>query len=454
MQQSHSIFLVDLENFFLSREKNFNRAVTTESYGFSYDLEKLCQFSVSLAGKRRLIVRRAYAPFNVFRTLEAGGKEYYLQHLPPMLMEQGIEPIQVFRYPGGGHKNAADMRLAMDATSLVSTRAGIEQVTLVTGDADFIPLALELRSRGAEVAVIGVKNSTSTVLQRYCDRFEFFEDLVAEQEVEAGTGDDATVVREALRRLLLRHRVLKIAAIKPMLSRELPEPFDPTRFGCEDTGDFLREHKQRLGIGIRQGTDDWEIFLPTPNGVAGPGGELPPIGPPDYFQVLAKGYPAIYVVPYYDWVKITDAVFTTSVGAPGLGRPRVYHADLIRSISDECASVGMTHAEGKVKKVLYQVFKAGCFLAADETAGPEERDFRWSRPARLDSAIVNAPMLREWTLHFVVDILLGRLREIGYPDVDLPRLGELLFGPAPAPEQLHWLNDIVSDIKEGRPAGD
>jgi hypothetical protein len=339
----------------------------------------------------------------------------------------------------------------MDATSLVSTRAGIEQVILVTGDADFIPLALELRSRGAEVVVVGVKNSTSNVLQRYCDRFEFFEDLVAEQEVEAGTGDDAGVVRDALRRLLLRHRVLKFAAVKPMLSRELPEPFDPTRFGCEDTGDFLREHKQRLGIGIRQGTDDWEIFLPAVNGVVG---QVPEVqqGPPDYFQVLAKGYPAIYVVPYIDWVKITDAVFAASATSP-LGRPRVFHADLIRSISDECASVGMTHAEGKVKKVLYQVFKAGCFLAADDMAGAEERDFRWSRPARLDPEIVDSPMLREWSLRFVVDILLGRLREIGYPDVDLPRLGELMFGPTPGSEQMHWLNEIVSDIREERAAG-
>jgi uncharacterized LabA/DUF88 family protein len=450
MQPSHSIFLIDLENFFLSREKNFNRAVSSESYGFSYDLEKLCQFSVSLAGKRRLSVRRAYAPFNVFRALETGGKDYYLQHLPALLMEQGIEPIQVFRYPGGGHKNAADMRLAMDATSLLSTRNGIEQVILVTGDADFIPLALELRSRGAEVVVLGVKNSTSSVLQRYCDRFEFFEDLVAEQEVEAGTGDDAGVVREALRRLLVRHRVLKFAAVKPMLSRELPEPFDPTRFGCEDTGDFLREHKERLGIGVRQGTDDWEIYLPTPNGIAGPGGDIP-AGPPDYFQVLAKGYPAIYVVPYPDWAKITEAVFHAAGGA-GLNRPRVYHADLIRAISDECSALGMTHAEGKVKKVLYQVFKGGCFLAADDMAGPEERDFRWSRPARLDTQIDSIALLREWTLEFVVEVLLTRLREIGFSEVDLPRLGELLYGPQPAPEHMHVLNEIVSDLREGQSA--
>jgi uncharacterized LabA/DUF88 family protein len=453
MQPSHSIFLIDLENFFLSREKNFDRAVTSESYGFSYDLEKLCQFSASLAGKRRLIVRRAYAPFNVFRQLEMGGKDYYLQHLPPLLMEQGIEPIQVFRYPGGGHKNAADMRLAMDATSLLSTRAGIEQVILVTGDSDFIPLALELRTRGAEVVVVGVKNSTSTVLQRYCDRFEFFEDLVAEQEVEASTDDSGGVVRDALRRLLMRHRVLKFAAVKPMLSRELPEPFDPTRFGCEDTGDFLREHKERLGIGVRQGTDDWEIYLPAANGApAGTPGEVP-TGPPDYFQVLAKGYPAIYIVPFADWARITDAVFSAAGGNTPLGRPRVYHADLIRSISDECAAAGMTHAEGKVKKVLYQVFKAGCFLASDDLAGPEERDFRWSRPARLDARIASAGMLREWTLRFVVDVLLGRLQELGFPNVDLLRLGELLYGPQPAPEQMHGLDDIVSDLRGERQAG-
>jgi hypothetical protein len=451
MQPSYSIFLIDLENFFLSREKNFDRAVSTESYGFSYDLEKLCQFSASLAGKRRLIVRRAYAPFNVFRPTDNGSKDYYLQHLPPMLMEQGIEPIQVFRYPGGGHKNAADMRLAMDATSLLSTREGIEQVILVAGDADFIPLALELRSRGAEVVVVGVKNSTSNVLQRYCDRFEFFEDLVAEQEVEGGTGDEEAVVRDALRRLLLRHRVLKFAAVKPMLARELQMPFDPTRFGCDDTGDFLREHKERLGIGVRQGRDDWEIYLPTADGTAALA-EAPLTGPPDYFQVLAKGYPAIYIVPYGDWAKITDLVFLSS-GGVSPNRPRVFHADLIRSISDECSAYGMTHAEGKVKKVLYQVFKAGCFLAADEMAGPEERDFRWSRPARLDPKITQVEMLRLHTLRFVVDVLLGRLREVGFPDVDMHRLEELLFGPHATPEQVQMLNQVVTDVREGRRAG-
>jgi hypothetical protein len=112
----------------------------------------------------------------------------------------------------------------------------------------------------------------------------------------------------------------------------------------------------------------------------------------------------------------------------------------------------MTHAEGKVKKVLYQVFKAGCFLAADEMAGPEERDFRWSRPARLDPTIVDLAMLRELTLRFVVEVLLGRLRDLGFPEVDLPRLCELLYGPQPAPEHIHGLNEIVSDIMEGRPA--
>ena len=79
------------------------------------------------------------------------------------------------RFPGGGNKNASDMRLAMDATALLNDETGVDFFLLVTGDADFIPLVLELKRRGAEVAVIGVMWHTKPVFQRYCDRFEYFE---------------------------------------------------------------------------------------------------------------------------------------------------------------------------------------------------------------------------------------------------------------------------------------
>ena len=69
----------------------------------------------------------------------------------------------------------------MDATALLNGDASGDLFILVTGDADFIPVVLELKRRGAEVAVIGVMWHTKPVFQRYCDRFEYFEDLVAKR---------------------------------------------------------------------------------------------------------------------------------------------------------------------------------------------------------------------------------------------------------------------------------
>ena len=146
--RTNAILLIDLENFFLGREENINSTPAPHIYSFKEDLERLYNFAVDLAGERRLVVRRAYANFNVWRmTKEGGPKEYYLQQLPNLLMDKGIEPVQVFRFPGGGNKNASDMRLAMDATALLNDQAGVDLFLLVTGDADFIPLVLELKRR-------------------------------------------------------------------------------------------------------------------------------------------------------------------------------------------------------------------------------------------------------------------------------------------------------------------
>ncbi len=275
--RTNAILLIDLENFFLGREENVNGTPAPHIYSFKEDLEKLYNFAVDLAGGRRLVVRRAYANFNVWRmTKEGGPKEYYLQPLPNLLMDKGIEPVQVFRFPGGGNKNASDMRLAMDATALLNDQAGVDFFLLVTGDADFIPLVLELKRRGAEVAVIGVMWHTKPVFQRYCDRFEYFEDLVAAQEIEADSTADLAQVRDALQALLARSQPIKFAAVKPLLGRSLNRTFDPTRFDCLDTGDFLRRYGAELGVAVHKGEHDWEITRP---GAAGAGGTAENAGP-------------------------------------------------------------------------------------------------------------------------------------------------------------------------------
>ena len=180
----NAALLIDLENFYLAREATAGGG-NDDPYDVIHDLERLCGFAQGLVGRaRRLIVRRAYADFSASRLnedVEIGRprREYFLRSVPTVLMDQGIEPVQVFRFPGGGRgvsKNAADMRLAMDATSLT---ASVDFFILVTGDKDFIPLVLELRQRGAYVVGLGAHGSIARTLTAYCDEFHEFEQLVA-----------------------------------------------------------------------------------------------------------------------------------------------------------------------------------------------------------------------------------------------------------------------------------
>ena len=474
--RTNAILLIDLENFFLGREENVNSTPAPHIYSFKEDLEKLFNFAVDLAGERRLVVRRAYANFNVWRmTKEGGPKEYYLQQLPNLLMDKGIEPVQVFRFPGGGNKNASDMRLAMDATALLNDQAGVDFFLLVTGDADFIPLVLELKRRGAEVAVIGVMWHTKPVFQRYCDRFEYFEDLVAAQEIEADSVADLAQVRDALHALLARSQPIKFAAVKPLLGRSLNRTFDPTRFDCLDTGDFLRRYGGELGVAVSKGEHDWEITLPTgaaPPGAAAPPAEAPYDAPPpagatvalftppatpfagltDYRDLLERGTPRVYLVPFAQWHAITDCLFRQASGQ-GEERPIIYYYDLLRNLTAACEQEGMLDAERRVKAVTFQVFKAGCLMCADGTPGPNPRDFNWARPARLDPDVGSADELRRRTHEFIVRLLLDRLQERGWPrQIDAGRLAELLFGPGPTAEQVQELQAMADSAEGERPA--
>jgi len=296
--KARAVLLIDLENFYISREK-----LAPPPYGpdrFAADLEHLLTFAREAAGagtdaERPLIVRRAYANFNSRRPRTTGvgsGMDYFLQRIPDVLLDQGVEPVQVFQLSRGGlrTKNAADMRMAMDATALLGTASGIEQFVLVTGDADFIPVILELKRHGCDVSVIGVRGATSQHLQRFVDSFDFFEDLLAAGEVTSQIGDAAATgatgptiadIAAALARLLARTRPIKFAAVKPLLTKELNRPFDPLGYGYESTGDFLRRYAGEMRIEVRHGPHDWEIDRPGSGAGPGPPAAAPAAAAPD-----------------------------------------------------------------------------------------------------------------------------------------------------------------------------
>jgi uncharacterized LabA/DUF88 family protein len=276
-----AVLLLDLENFYCSRE-DYCRTGSPSGYDrnrFAYDLEKLLAFARSMVDSLPFTVRRAYANFNAARYPGGAPPQHYLRHIPDELMRQGVEPVQVFRLSQSGSKNAADMRMAMDATALLNGVGNVEHFVLVTGDADFIPVILELKRHGYSVSVIGVTGATNSLIQRFVDNFELFEDLLAAEEAEEQSGErspaaDIAPVVAAVRNLLSRTRPLRFAAVKPLLSKELGHAFDPGAFGCDSTGEFLRKYQNELGVVIRPTHHDQEIDLP--GSVPGPNGSKAP----------------------------------------------------------------------------------------------------------------------------------------------------------------------------------
>ncbi len=469
-----SILLIDLENFYLAREHNTGLYAATE---LSADLEALSKFVMEVSGDRRVTVRRAYANYNTARqSSEIGRWDFFLQKAPKALMERGIEPVQVFRFPGGGNKNAADMRMAMDASVLVAENHRIEQCILVTGDADFIPLILDLKRRGIEVVVIGVRAHTKTVLLRYCDRFEYFEDLIVASEIEGDNNSSVDEVKAALAAILARKLRLPFAAVKPLLSRQLRRPFDPTRFDCENTGDFLRTYATRLGVEISEAVNDWEVRLPgveppaapaasetrangapaaaSANGAAvanGDGATPHEHSASVYHKLLRFRRPNLHIIPLEEWEAITQAIWDMCVGENGLRR-ETDHQKLLDGATDLCERKGFEMAYHKVNGSLFQLFKAGCFVCTAE--GPEKgrADFHWTLSARLAADLEDIAAMRRRVRLFVIRALKQRLEAVGIMTPIDPRvLSEVLDGHDAPAEKVEMLVALVEEANRAAP---
>ncbi|MFG0318076.1 MAG: NYN domain-containing protein [Planctomycetota bacterium JB042] len=454
----NAALLIDLENFYIGREESHKKTRRDEPYEFPVDLDSLCEFARDMSTGHRLTVARAYANFNDRRPGDGDRRwDYYLQPLPRFLMEQGIEPVQVFRFPGGSNKNAADMRLAMDATALMTGRAAIDLFLLVTGDSDFIPVVIELKRGGAKVMVIGVSGCTKPIFNRYCDRFEYFEDLLAARELQRDDDAELEPLRSAVLSLLERRSPIRFAAVKPLLSDELGAPFDPNRFGCETTGDFLRKYAGPLGVTVRKGEHDWEIGPFDPDAQPLEVDDEPPAAAPTngidprdgaapdhlYRELLRQGIPRCYVVPMKDWVAITDVVMRLTTDDAG-DRVPVLHQDLLNDLAEECGREGVADAGRKVSDVTFQLFKAGCFHCADDDAEAGQTDFHWSRPARLAPEIADADALRARTWRYLIRLLDRRLEQRGLSEeIDPAALAEVLVGKDATDEDVEHVRELV-----------
>jgi uncharacterized LabA/DUF88 family protein len=120
----------------------------------------------ALTERGRVVARRAYADWNLFSEYRQG------------LLGQRIEMIEIPQRAGTVRKNAADIKLAVDALELAFQRDFVTTFVVGSGDSDFTPLVLKLRELNKRVIGVGVEGSTSELLPGACDEFLFYQRLL------------------------------------------------------------------------------------------------------------------------------------------------------------------------------------------------------------------------------------------------------------------------------------
>ena len=139
-----------------------NVAIGARSVGLRFDPKPLTD---ALAERGRLITRRAYADWNLFRDDRRG------------MVDANVELIEIPQRSDSVRKNAADIQMAVDAMELALTRDFVSTFVIVSGDSDFTPLVGKLRELNKRVIGVGVKGSTSAMLPGSCDEFLFYDRL-------------------------------------------------------------------------------------------------------------------------------------------------------------------------------------------------------------------------------------------------------------------------------------
>ncbi len=168
-EEERIALFIDYENLAIGAREDLG--------GMQFDLKPLAD---ALAERGRVVVRRAYADWS------------YFDEDRRMLTTQHVELIEIPQRMGAVRKNAADIKLAVDAVELCLERDYITTFVICTGDSDFTPLVGKLRELNRRVIGVGLQASTSRLLPPACDEFLFYERLegveIPERKPRSGRG--------------------------------------------------------------------------------------------------------------------------------------------------------------------------------------------------------------------------------------------------------------------------
>jgi hypothetical protein len=227
------------------------------------DVGAVLDFSSSFG---TVVLTRAYADWSADVNAEYSGQ----------LVGRAVDLVQLFPAAAYG-KNAADIRLAVDAVEDMFRLPDLTHVVIVAGDSDYIPLAQRCKRLGRYVVGIGVAGSSSKSLAAACDEFVIYDALPGvpvfeppgepekppakrtksaepEPEAEAEPEPDAQAAATALLKRALQIGLekddvewLHNSTVKAQMKRMDPS-FSEKALGFKSFSDFLRSRAELVEL--------------------------------------------------------------------------------------------------------------------------------------------------------------------------------------------------------------
>jgi uncharacterized LabA/DUF88 family protein len=231
---------VDFENLVIGAVKELPNQANAAPYEA---LTRLCR------GYGNASVRRAYADW---------ANPLFGSHQDDLAMN-GVDLIQVARV-GIQNKNAADIRMAVDAMETLIVHPEVSVFVLVSGDGDYSPLVQRLREFGKWVVGVGTEANASRKLVSVCSEYKYWGTLVAEVEPEARSTVNAAFDISAAESLLVRAfeesgaETMTAGGLKSKMLA-LDPAFDEHNYGFRNFRAFLAQLPGRIQIVGTNGPD-------------------------------------------------------------------------------------------------------------------------------------------------------------------------------------------------------
>lgn len=235
MEEERIALFLDYENLAIGAREALD--------GLEFDFEPI---SNALAERGRVVSRRAYADWSMFANARQD------------LTRSHIELIEIPQRMGATRKNAADIKMAVDAIEAAFERDYVTTFVICTGDSDFTPLVHKLRELNKKVIGVGIKASTSSLLPPACDEFIFYDNLegvvqrreepaLGEQDPETGAPELESLITTTLGGLLRsgEGEVLASSLKRALLRKD--STFSEADYGFRAFGELLR-HLESKGV--------------------------------------------------------------------------------------------------------------------------------------------------------------------------------------------------------------